>query len=387
METDSPLFDVAVLGGGPAGTASAIKLARLGRKVVVIEQSAYDSPRIGETLPPHIKPILYELGVWHSFMAANPVQSNGIKSSWGGQDLSESSFIFSPYGFGWHIDRQRFDKMLSDAAVSEGAIVLTNSKIINIKPDPKNGWSVEFRRKDDTMEKSKVTSVLSTSRNSSVHSKAIINALGRNSIFVRQLGAKNILYDNLMGIAVRFRAEEEQSDPFALIEASENGWWYSAFIPETRLIVIFMTNTDMKHLRQMGEWIKQLHKTRYTKSRCSGYIPVSGPRTFSASTRRLKKSSYRDGWLAVGDASLAADPLSGSGINFALRSGYYGALALNLWLCGDRYALKNYEEHLDMEFYRYLKNKAYYYNLETRWPQSTFWKQRSTCTNGFAISN
>ena len=200
MATDSSLFDVAVLGGGPAGTASAIKLASLGRKVIVIEQSKYDSPRVGETLPPHVKPILYELGVWHSFIASNHIPSFGIKSSWGGYDLSENSFIFSPYGSGWHINRQRFDQMLSEAAVSEGAIVLTNSKIVDIRPDPKNGWSVEFRRKEENKEKKRVTSELGASKNTSVHAKAIINAMGRNSIFVRQLGAKHERYDNLMGI-------------------------------------------------------------------------------------------------------------------------------------------------------------------------------------------
>ena len=79
--------------------------------------------------------------------------------------------------------------MLSEAAVSEGAIVLTNSKIINIKSDPKNGWSVEFRRNDENKEKRRVTSEFGASKNTSVHAKAIINAMGRNSIFVRQLGA------------------------------------------------------------------------------------------------------------------------------------------------------------------------------------------------------
>ena len=380
MSMNASLFDVAILGGGPAGTASAIKLSRLGRKVIVIEQSKYDSPRVGETLPPHIKPILYELGVWRPFLATNPIPSFGIKSSWGGHDLSESSFIFSPYGSGWHIDRQRFDKMLSEAALSEGAIVLTNSKIISIKLDPKNGWSVEFLRKKENKEKMKVTSELGASKNTRVHARAIINAMGRNSIFVRQLGAKQELHDNLMGIAVRFQGEKVQSDPFTLIEASENGWWYSAPIPETRLIVIFMTDIDINHLRQMGEWMKQLNNTGHTKVRCSGYTALSGPGIISASTRRLKRSSYEDKWLAVGDASLATDPLSGSGINFALRSGFYGALALNLWLSGDDSALKNYEEHLNREFHKYLKNKVDYYGLETRWSQSPFWKQRSKQT-------
>jgi len=230
---------------------------------------------------------------------------------------------------------------------------------------------------DENKEKSRVTSELNTSKNSSVYSKAVVNAMGRNSMFVRQLGAERELYDNLMGIAVRFQGEKAQSNPFTLVEASENGWWYSALLPETHLIVIFMTDMDIKHLRQMGVWIKQLNKTSHTRARCSGYTQLSGPAIFSASTQRLKRSGYEDKWLAVGDASFSADPLSGSGIDFALRSGYYGALALHPWLSGDISSLKNYEEHLEIEFRKYVKNKANYYRLETRWSESPFWKQRS----------
>ena len=47
--------DVVVLGGGPAGTATAIALARFGRRVTILERSHYESTRIGETLPPEIK--------------------------------------------------------------------------------------------------------------------------------------------------------------------------------------------------------------------------------------------------------------------------------------------------------------------------------------------
>ncbi len=52
--------DVVILGGGPAGAAVAITLARAGHSVVVIEKSHYDQVRIGETLPPRARLLTHE---------------------------------------------------------------------------------------------------------------------------------------------------------------------------------------------------------------------------------------------------------------------------------------------------------------------------------------
>src|SRR5712672_3374661 len=96
--------DVAVLGAGPAGTAIALDLARRGYSAVVIEQSNYGGTRIGETLPPAIRPLLDRLGIWDRFLKEKHSPSFRIRSAWGRDELSENDFIFSPYGVGWHID-------------------------------------------------------------------------------------------------------------------------------------------------------------------------------------------------------------------------------------------------------------------------------------------
>ena len=117
-----PECDVAVLGGGPAGAAAAITLARTGRSVVVIEKSHYEQSRIGETLVPAARPLLVRLAVWEPFLAAGHLPSPGVLSVWGEDELYETHSIFNAYGQGWHLDRQRFDTMLAQAAEKPGRV-------------------------------------------------------------------------------------------------------------------------------------------------------------------------------------------------------------------------------------------------------------------------
>ena len=66
--------DVAIIGGGPAGIATALALTRAGRRVAVIERTRYDGVRIGETLPPRARPLL----AGDAAMTWDPLSGQGI---------------------------------------------------------------------------------------------------------------------------------------------------------------------------------------------------------------------------------------------------------------------------------------------------------------------
>src|SRR5216684_3535697 len=69
---DADLYDVAIIGGGPAGSTAATLLAKAGRRVVVFEREKFPRFHIGESLLPFSVQTFDRLGVRgkldHAFM-------------------------------------------------------------------------------------------------------------------------------------------------------------------------------------------------------------------------------------------------------------------------------------------------------------------------------
>ena len=117
---DDGIFDAAVVGAGPAGSATARWLALRGWRVALLERTRFEAPRIGESLAPNVQEPLRELGLWPEFLALAPLPSWGSRSLWGDAAQQSHSHLLNPYGCGWHVDRRAFDHMLAHAAVAAG---------------------------------------------------------------------------------------------------------------------------------------------------------------------------------------------------------------------------------------------------------------------------
>lgn len=113
------LYDAAVIGGGPAGAAAALALARAGRAPRGLD-ARRARIQVGEGLPPAAGPLLRDLGALEPFLAAGHLPSFGNERSWGRGRTEIHDFIRDPNGNGWHLDRVRFDAMMRRLAHGRG---------------------------------------------------------------------------------------------------------------------------------------------------------------------------------------------------------------------------------------------------------------------------
>jgi flavin-dependent dehydrogenase len=358
----SKSFDVIIFGGGPAGAAAAITLAGCGFRVAIIERSDYTNLRVGETLPPAIRNILTHLGVWQRFLEDTHIQSYSIRSAWGSPKPFDSEHICNPYGSGWHIDRTRFDRMLVTTALNAGAILFTQFHTSSLSHDHPSGWKV---------------AILHPKRSSHLQAPFLIDATGQTFAIPVGLFRSFYVVDRLMGI-VRFSAG--LTEPYTLIEAEANGWWYSAPLPGGRLVVAHMTDADLfagSGYNASDYWSRKLGQAPLTLARTGQRTVFTQPKIVSAASL-IRNPVFGTDWLAAGDACAAFDPLSGKGIYNALKGGILAAEAVIARFNSNNEAFTEYSRWINNQFSNYLKIRRALYNKEQRWSQSPFWRRRQS---------
>ena len=367
-------YEVVIIGGGPAGCATALALRNAGLdNILVCEASDYNHPRVGESIPPNTRGLFSRLGLWQAFELEAHETCLGSYSSWGDDKLGYNDFLFNPQGHGWHLDRLRFDQFMANECKLKGIELTTKMRFKSIQCDDKQ-YPINISFDDHP----------------SVRCRFVVDATGQTAKVARQFGAKRKEQDNLMCVAAYYDIKEhdhahdkahDKAQPLkrmTLLEAVENGWWYTARLPGNRIITAISSDASIvkqQNLKQPVHWHNALSQTQHLSEALGTTSAPDKLHTWIAPSALLNPPAGT-GWLAVGDAASSFDPISSQGIYKALLHGLNAAPAIVAWLQGDNQPLLEYRNTVAEQFIDYLEQRAYFYDLEQRWPEAEFWQRR-----------
>ncbi|QTD49320.1 NAD(P)/FAD-dependent oxidoreductase [Sulfidibacter corallicola] len=365
--------EVVVLGGGPAGCACALALARLGvADTWVIEAGRYRNLRIGECVPAETRHLLHRLGLMASFAAEGHARSVGGCALWGGPRPGFNDALFNPHGQGFHLDRRRFDAWLA-AHVAKGPGRLRLGARFRQAERRGGRWLVTM---DD---------------GAKLEASFVVDATGSKAVFARQVGARRIVHDRLICLTGFFAGIEGDEVPTqTFLEAVEDGWWYGARLPNGIMTCAFACDPDTVRRGALGDhrqWLMKLLTTRLLPPHIMGRPLVEGSPFIKAAPSFILDRIAGDGYVAVGDAACAFDPISSRGIHKALSDGIDAAEAVAATRQGERDALARYAEGVVARYETYLKTRTSLYRGEADRRQSSFWHNRlkdapGSTTNG-----
>ena len=355
-------YAAVVAGGGPAGSAAALALARAGRRVLLVD-AAPAAPALGEALPPVGRALLGELGLLDAFLRQGHAPSHGNASAWGSAELEAHDFLFGVHGHGWHLDRARFDAGLRAAARDAGAEVASPARVAGAARTGE-GWRVRVAGAGEARE---------------VACGWMVDATGRSAAVARRHGGARVRHDRLVAVHARFRPlAGADEDGRTLVEAAPGGWWYAARLPSGERVAACLADAGAAgraRLLAPAAFEAALARTTHVRAALAGYALASRPRGADAGSARLAAPAG-DGWIAAGDAAVSFDPLSSHGILNALHTGTLAGSAVHAHLAGDARAMAAYARHVDAIYATYLQHLQAFYAMERRWPGRAFWARR-----------
>jgi flavin-dependent dehydrogenase len=343
--------EVAIVGGGPAGCASALALRSLGHSVVLVsDPSRKQKPT--ETSTPQLKRLLENLGADSALAACEPCF--GISSAWGRASPVIRSSISNPFGNAWFVHRNRFDVMLQNAARQAGANWI-----------PARVDRISFDQQGVSL----------TTTSESLRARWLIFASGSPSWAARITMQKQQVLDSLVAFWTHLQASIEARLIF--VEPTDSGWWYAS--PDDGQGVIACLVTDGQSARalcpaQASHWNELFRSTRM----CRQFRLEAVASFINVASTGLTSLPQKHGphWIAVGDSALRLDPIGSSGTATALDSGQRAAKAVSNALRGDVAGLHQYQRWSSGLFEEFLRQRQLHYATEGVRRCADFWSRR-----------
>ncbi len=325
MTTESST-DVAVVGGGPAGSTVSTILAQRGVKVRLFERDRFPRFHIGESLIPETYWVLKRLNMLDKMKASGFVKKYSV------QFVNASGKMSAPFYFHdnkdhecsqtWQVIRSEFDTMMLDNARQHGVEVHQPARVLETLFEGDRAVGVRVRHEDGSEE--------------IVRAKVVVDASGQSTMLQNKF--KTRLWDPVLNKgavwtywkgAYRDSGRDEGATVVIQTPNKKGWWWYIPQHDETVSIGVvapfdYLFKGRGSHEQIFNEEMAacpEVQKRLATGERATGFFA-----TKDYSYRSSKVSG--DGWVMIGDAFGFLDPLYSSGVLLALKSGDLAADAI-----------------------------------------------------------
>src|SRR5262249_21331688 len=355
------VYDVAIIGGGPAGSTAATLLSRAGRRVIVFEREKFPRFHIGESLLPFSMKAFTRLGLHEKLLRAGFIKKYGGEIMGACSDRGTKVYFKDGYrsqtDHSYQVTRGDFDKVLLDHARESGAEVHEQTPVD----------SVDFSKDGGKL------AVRSNGSSHSISARFVVDASGCTSMLGRQFKIKKT-YDHLQKLSIYahydgvWRAEGIDGTLTVLIRAIDRWFWLIPLTSErTSVGVVLDSETFRKSKLSAEDFLEQALAEQPTiAKRMTNAQRVSKvylEADFSYRSARL----HGDRWLLTGDAAGFIDPIFSSGVFLAIFSGEKCADALNAVLDHPRKAKRlfaKYERSVNRAMDIYLRFVDAWYTKE-----------------------
>src|SRR6266403_4717340 len=240
------IYDVGIIGGGPAGSTAAALLARANRRVVLFEREKFPRFHIGESLLPFSMKAFTRLGLHEKFRRA------GFLKKFGGEIFGACSepgtkFYFkdgfrSQTDHAYQVTRSDFDKLLLDHARESGAEVHEEVAVDR----------VEFLNEHVDLAMRRNGSV------ENVRARYLIDASGRASVLGRQFKIKKT-YNHLQKLSIFahydgvWRAEGIDGTLTVLLRAIDRWFWLIPLSAERTSVGVVLDSETFRKSKLSAE--------------------------------------------------------------------------------------------------------------------------------------
>jgi geranylgeranyl reductase family protein len=305
-------WDAVVVGAGPAGSATALRLARAGAKVLLLDRASFprDKP-CSEYLSPESTRVLERLGVdvLAAVAAASPARLTGMK-------------VVAPSGrgvvgrfetFSFALPRTRFDTILRDAAEADGVVVRERVKVEELVYDDGAVGGVIARD-------------AGRGTREAYRARVVVGADGLRSVVARRLGRVHTAGPRRIAFTAHV-ADVPGVHDLGEMHVGRPG--YVGLGPVGGGVTTVALVLPLAEAQRGEHFFTELNRFpavagRFDPRRLVRRVLATGP--FARWSRR--PVARGGGALLVGDAADFFDPFTGQGIYSALRGAELAAAAI-----------------------------------------------------------